>query len=131
MRPEERIQCSEVLLRAIRERDWRAAEEGTRRIRPTAFMRRVHRPEPGVSVFRAALVTPEECVQRAGGCIRAVASLHTGAVRDLGLTVEAAGAGGHATILGVPDPGEDPDEARTWGALLRSISRLVWVREGR
>jgi len=123
------IDCSEALLRAVRERDWDAAEEGARRMRLEAFMRRAHRPEPGLSVFRAALVTPCECAARAGGRVRAVVSLHAGTITALGLAVRVEGAGEHATVLGVPDPQQDLDEARRWALLLRSIARLVWPFE--
>ncbi|MBM3474900.1 MAG: hypothetical protein FJX75_16685 [Armatimonadetes bacterium] len=134
MLPAERIDCSEILLRAVRKRNWDPSQEGVLRIRPDEFMRRPDHPESGLSVFRRSLVSPQQCIERARGPIPAVASLHTGRVRDvdgLNLTVMGTDEGGHATILGVADPSEDRDEALRQGVVLRSICRLVWVREGR
>jgi len=135
MSRDEDIDSSERLLRAIRARDLRwSSQRDEVVVRRDAFKRRKHCAEEGLSVCLSSVVSPQECMERAGENAWAVASLSTGVLRAMGLEVKATGRAGHATIYGTPDPREgveQDDEANWWARRLLSVAEFVEWRAGK
>jgi hypothetical protein len=117
------LQCNTIVHRALIKRDW--INEDTLQVRPNAFFLRQDKGEIGVSVNIAAVCSPQDCVSRFRKC-RAVASLHVGHVRDLGLDI-IQDKYNHANIIGLPYREDNLAEAQRLGGLLAKQSRIIQV----
>lgn len=117
------LPCSEIVYRALMKKKW--INEDTGRIRPDAFFLRKHREETGLSVNIAAVCTPEDCAERFK--CKAVASLHIGNVRNLGLDIVQDNFN-HANITGLPYREDDLAEAERLAGLLAKQSRIIRVQ---
>lgn len=125
------LDCDEILYRAAQVRhfawdcDLKAPVAGA-----SLFLLRLTPPETDLSVSRARLIGVQESfalweAQHLRN-VAAAYSLHAGRVRDLGLNPLATGHSGneaHASILGLPVPGETDDVA--YGQALDLAARLL------
>ena len=116
------LPCNEIVYRALMNKKW--LNEDTGKIRPGAFFLRKHRAETGLSVNISAVCSPEDCAKRFR--CKAIASLHVGSVRDLGLDVVQDGFN-HANITGLPYHEDNLAEAERLAGLLAKQSRVIRI----
>jgi hypothetical protein len=116
------LPCNEIVYRALMNKKW--LNEDTGKIRPGAFFLRKHRAETGLSVNISAVCSPEDCAKRFR--CKAIASLHVGSVRDLGLDVVQDGFN-HANITGLPYQEDNLAEAERLAGLLAKQSRVIRI----
>lgn len=131
------MHCSEILLRGIHKRSLHVDAMGLE-VDYGAFLRRrlpPNRIEEYLSVNREALVTPLQAIADLPATYWALVSLHTGHVRDLGLSVLAlptARMPAHAGIFGLPDPfGTQEETERAADAAKRLRAMVRWCSECR
>jgi hypothetical protein len=117
------LSCDTIVYRALIKRKW--INEDTQEVLPAAFYLRKDRNEVGVSVNIAAMCSPKECVSGFKGC-NAVASLHVGRVRDLGLDV-IQDKPNHAEIIKLAYREDDLPSAERLAGLLAKQSRIIRV----
>ncbi len=91
------LSCNAIVYRAIMKKRW--LNEDTGQVLKEAFFLRKVRNETGVSVNIAAVCSPQDCAEKFR--CNAVASLHVGHVRDLGLDI-IQDRPNHANITGLP-----------------------------
>ncbi|MEW5856827.1 MAG: hypothetical protein AB1861_05540 [Cyanobacteriota bacterium] len=118
----EPLPCSSIVYRALLRKNW--IDEDTGKVKADAFFLREH--ELGLSVNIAATCLPEQCAARFNKC-SAVASLHVGRVRDLGLDV-VPDSETHANIKRLPYREDNLAEAERFAGLLAKQSRLIRVK---
>jgi hypothetical protein len=114
------LPCNAIVYRALKKRKW--INEDTGQILPDAFLLR--KDEVGISVNIATVCSPQECASRFNRC-NAVASLHVGRVRDLGLDI-IQNKPNHAYITGLPQE-DDLAEAERLAGLLAKKSRIIRI----
>jgi hypothetical protein len=117
------LSCDAIVYRTLIKRRW--INEDTGEVLPDAFFRRKERNEIGVSVDIATAITPAECTSRFKKC-NAVASLHVGRVRDLGLDI-IQDKPTHANIMNLPYREDDPPTAERLAGMLAKQSRIIRV----
>lgn len=117
------LPCDAIVYRTLIKRRW--INEDTGEVLPDAFFRRKERNEIGVSVDIAAAITPAECTGRFKKC-NAVASLHVGRVRDLGLDI-IQNKPTHANIMNLPYRENDAPTAERLAGMLAKQSRIIRV----
>jgi hypothetical protein len=140
----DQLPCCEILLRGIKEDlfEWDPVHDAPW---PTAaaFIRRLTPPPPEntISVVRQCIIPPDDVFDywgEQGLRVAAACSLHTGRVRDIGLSVYAtrsADDAAHADIVGtpIPDAGDEVAFARAldFANALRDMARLQRWRAAR
>jgi hypothetical protein len=117
--------CQEIVLRAIRSRQW-LDEEG--RITATAFIRDPNRDPDGLSVNLSSQTDISNWLSSTFNKSFGADTLHAGHIRDLGLEIgqsreDIDTAGGHALIVGMPTQDEDAKRAEDLATELRNMSR--------
>ena len=117
------LPCDAIVYRTLIKRRW--INEDTGEVLPDAFFRRKARNEVGISVNIATALTPAECTSRFDKC-NAVASLHVGRVRDLGLDI-IQDRPTHADIMNLPYREDDPPTAERLAGMLAKQSRIIRV----
>jgi hypothetical protein len=120
----EPLLCNVIVYRALIKRDW-VSEDIIGQVRPNAFFLRQDKGEIGVSVNIATVCSPQDCVRRFKKC-GAVASLHIGSIRDIGLDV-IQDKFNHANIIGLPYRDDDFVEAQRLAGLLAKQSRIIRI----
>ena len=116
------LPCNEIVYRALMNKKW--INEDTGQIRPSAFFLRKHRGETGLSVNISTVCSPEDCAERFR--CKAVASLHVGSVRNLGLDI-VQDMPTHANITGLPYREDNLAEAERLAGLLAKQSRIIRI----
>lgn len=117
----ESLPCKSVVYRALRKR-W--VDEDTGKIKADAFFLRPN--ESGISVNIAETCSPQESAKSLNKC-SAIASLHVGRVRQLGLDV-VQDSRTHANLTGLPYQDDNLAEAERLAGLLAKQSRLIRVK---
>jgi hypothetical protein len=117
------LPCSAIVYRALKKR-W--LNEDTGGIKADAFLLRERDLESGLSVNIATTCSPQQCATIYDRC-SAVASLHVGRVRDLGLDV-VPDSETHANIQGLPYGENNLAEVERFAGLLAKQSRLIPVQ---
>jgi hypothetical protein len=136
--PEDAIACSEILLRGIKRKylEWDPAQPEFPRVHYSAFA--LNPDEVYLSVDRLAVSSVGQSFSRwYEEALEAAMSLHTGRVRDLGLSVESRRQDtpenpAHAGISGLPSPygpEEDHHRATVLALALREMARFVTYRD--
>jgi hypothetical protein len=120
----EPLPCSAIVYRALFKKGW--INEDTGGVKADAFFLRERDLPSGLSVNIAATCSPQQCAANFDGC-SAVASLHVGRVRDLGLDV-VPDSKTHANIKGLPYREDNRAEAERFAGLLAKQSRLIRVK---
>ena len=116
------LSCDAIVYRILRKR-W--INKDTGEVLPDAFFLRKEQNEVGVSVDIATACTPAECASKFKKC-NAVASLHVGRVRDLGLDI-IQDTPIHANIMNLPYREDDPATAERLAGMLAKQSRIIRV----
>lgn len=118
------LPCRTIVYRLITRASW--IDPDSQRVQAAAFQRRPD--EDGLSVLitdRCSLAEAINALSR----VRAVATLHVGRIRDLGLLVSPDPTDEkHAEIVRMPFESEDPDQASYLAQVLAEQSRIVWSR---
>jgi hypothetical protein len=112
-----------IVYRALLRKQW--IDEDTGRVKADAYFLRTN--ESGLSVNIASVCSPEQCAGSFRKCY-GVASLQTGAIREIGLDVDRDSID-HANIVGLPDREDNLAEAERLAGLLARSSQLVWQPE--
>jgi hypothetical protein len=115
--------CDTIVYRVLIKKKW--INEDTGEVLADAFVRRKDRQEIGISVNIATTITPAECTSKFNRC-NAVASLHVGSVRDLGLDI-IQNKPTHANIVGLPYREDDAGTAERLAGMLAQQSRIIRV----
>ncbi len=116
------LSCNEIVYRALMKKNWMSEDTG--QVRPGAFFLRKHRAETGLSVNISTVCSPQDCAERFR--CKAVASLHVGRIRDLGLDV-VQDKPDHANIIGLPYREDNLAEAERLAGLLAKQSRIIRI----
>lgn len=119
----EPLPCNAIVYRALMKKRW--IDEDTEEVLADAFLLRKDRGEIGVSVNPATTCSPQACANKFKRCT-AVASLHVGKVRDLGLDV-IQNRSDHAHIIGLPYPEDNEAEWEKLADLLANQSRIIRI----
>jgi hypothetical protein len=115
------LPCNAIVYRTLIKKRW--INEDTGEVLADAFFRRKDGDTVGVSVNIATALTPAECTSRFKKC-NAVASLHVGRVRDLGLDIIQDKLT-HANIMNLPYREDDLPKAEKLAGLLAKQSRII------
>ena len=118
----EPLPCNSIVYRALIRKKW--IDEDSGNIKADAFFLR--EGESGLSVNIAATFSPQESAARFKKC-SAIASLHVGRVRQLGLDV-IQDSRTHANLTGLPYQDDNLAEAERLAGLLAKQSRLIRVK---
>jgi hypothetical protein len=117
------LPCDTIVYRVLIKKKW--INEDTGEVLPDAFFKRKERQEIGISVNIATVITPAECASKFNRC-NAVASLHVGCVRALGLDI-VQNKPTHANIVGLPYREDDAPTAERLAGMLAQQSRIIRV----
>ncbi|MEH2407114.1 MAG: hypothetical protein V7K18_00845 [Nostoc sp.] len=115
------LSCSAIVYRALLRKQW--IDKDTERVKADAYFLRKNKNEKGLSVNIAAHCSPKQCAAKFNKCF-ALASLHVGRIRDLGLDV-IQDSSDHANIIGLPDVNDDAVTAERLAGLLAKQSRII------
>lgn len=115
------LSCSAIIYRALLKKQW--IDEDTARVKADAYFLRRNKNEKGLSVNIAARCSPKQCAAKFNKCF-ALASLHVGRIRDLGLDV-IQDSSDHANLIGLPDVNDDTARAERLAGLLAKQSRII------
>ncbi len=118
----EPLSCSAIVYRALLRKKW--INEDTGEVKADAFFLREN--EAGLSVNIAESCSPQKCVASFKKC-SAVASLHVGRVRELGLDV-IRDSKIHANLTKLPHEDDNLAEAERLAGLLAKQARLIRVK---
>ncbi len=119
----EPIPCGEILYRLLTKASW-ISQDGD--VALAAFYRRD--VNDNISVFKSSVCPLEEAQTKLGG-VKAIVTLHTGRVRDMGLRVVTdLDNTQHAEILGIPLVEDDIDGANYYADGLAEQARIAWRR---
>jgi hypothetical protein len=113
--------CDTIVYRALIKQKW--INKDLKEILADAFVLRKDRSEVGISVNIASVCSPQDCASRFKRC-EAVASLHVGRVRAVGLDI-IQNKPNHAHIVGLPYIEDDEAEWEKLSDLLAKQSRLI------
>jgi len=137
-RPEDEIACEGILLRGLLRRHVAEPLPGGLVCHFEAFLLRPATPdrprETQLSVNREALIESPEELFRKLRMSAALASLHCGRVRDVGLSVSAqptADDASHAAIGGLPHRDDGPDAAEAAERYAVLLARMARIRHRR
>ncbi|KAB8317208.1 hypothetical protein SD81_017905 [Tolypothrix campylonemoides VB511288] len=119
----EPLPCSAIVYRALLKKRW--INEDTGIVEAGAYFLREKEKDRGLSVNIAASCSPQQCAQKFDKCF-AVASLHVGRIRELGLDV-IADKYDHAYIKGLPYKEDNLAETERLAGLLAKQSRIIWL----
>jgi len=117
----ELLACNSIVYRALIKKKW--IDEDTVKLKLMLFL---HERELGLSVNIAATSSPQESAARFKKC-SAIASLHIGRVRQLGLDVVQDSIT-HANLTGLPYQDDNLADAERLAGLLAKQSRLIPVK---
>jgi hypothetical protein len=118
------LPCTTIVYRLITKVSW--IDPDSHQVQGAAFQRRPD--EDGLSVFITDRCSLDEAINSLGR-VRAVATLHVGRIRNLGLNVVPdLDDARHAEIVNMPLESEDPDQASHLAQLLAEQSRIIWTR---
>lgn len=117
----EPLSCSTIVYRALLRKQW--IDKDTERVKADAYFLRKNKNEKGLSVNIAARCSPKQCAAKFNKCF-ALASLHVGRIRDLGLDV-IQGSSDHANIIGLPDVNDDAATAERFASKSAKQSRII------
>ncbi|HEY9833198.1 MAG TPA: hypothetical protein V6D26_21780 [Stenomitos sp.] len=118
------LPCSAIVYRALLKKSW--INEDTGAVKADAFFLRERDLHSGLSVNIATTCSPQQCAAPWKGC-SAVASLHVGRIRDIGLDA-LPDSETHANIKGLPYREDNLAEAERFAGLLAKQSRLIRVK---